>query len=677
MIVPMKKYSFLVYHKEYMDFLDGIRDLGVLHVIEKESGEIEDEELRVKYQQVKNLKQAIDFLSKRDIEAKHYNDNESDEVSISKDTDGISILQELEKLQSDQEAYHQKFSQLQKEKSTIEPWGNFSWNIIEKLHQADHIIDFYICPNRNYNPEWEANYNLIQINEISGHKYFVLIHKADEIIELNAEKIKLPKVSLSHLKKSMDEITGILEKTEDVYDDFALRYLNILESTKQDINNELDFENVVLNTQKEADEKLMLLEGWVPAEKEEGINNFLEKSGIYYQIEKATPKDKIPVLLKNKMFAKLFEGIGELYSMPTYMEIDLTPFFAPFFMLFFGFCLGDAGYGLLFILGATYFKFKADKKLKPILTLIQFLGLATVIFGAITGTFFGINLIDSGYEITEQTMLMLQQQNMSAEILDKLQAMLNVHIDTKEAFQKELTTILGSDLSANSKTLILKYTESDFSFLNSFRYLLLDPNKMFNLALILGGIQIIFGMFIKAANQIRMFGYRYAFSTIGWLLLILGGGSIYALNLLTSMDGDTAKKLFFIVFGISSLGIYFFNDPKRNILVNFGAGLWDTYNMATGILGDMLSYIRLFALGISSAILGFVFNDLALNMSPFDIPVVGQLVFVIILLFGHGINIFMSGLGSFVHPLRLTFVEFYKNAGYVGGGEKYNPFSKK
>jgi V/A-type H+-transporting ATPase subunit I len=184
-------------------------------------------------------------------------------------------------------------------------------------------------------------------------------------------------------------------------------------------------------------------------------------------------------------------------------------------------------------------------------------------------------------------------------------------------------------------------------------------------------------MFIKAANQARMYGYRYAFPTLGWLLLILGGGTVYLLNSTAHLTDNTAKIIFFLVLGISSLGIYFFNNPKRNILINFGAGLWDTYNMVTGILGDLLSYIRLFALGISSAILGFVFNDLAMNMSPFDIPVVGQLVFVLILLIGHGINIFMSGLGSFVHPLRLTFVEFYKNAGYIGGGKKYNPFGKK
>ena len=94
--------------------------------------------------------------------------------------------------------------------------------------------------------------------------------------------------------------------------------------------------------------------------------------------------------------------------------------------------------------------------------------------------------------------------------------------------------------------------------------------------------------------------------------------------------------------------------------------------MISGLLGYVLSYIRLFALGICSGVMGFVFNDLAMQLSP-DIPVVGQLVMLMILLAGHSLNIFMSALGSFVHPMRLTFVEFYKNAGFEGGGKKYRP----
>jgi V/A-type H+-transporting ATPase subunit I len=665
----MKKYSFLVYHKEYTDFLNGIKDLGVVHVIEKRSGEPEDEEIINKYQQVGELTRAIKFLSKRDAETRSGNET---------DTDGISVLNELQKLQSDQEAHHQKLTQLQKEKSALEPWGQFSWETVGKLKSEGHVLEFFICPNRNYNPDWENTYDLIHIDELFGQKYFVLLHKPEESIDIDAENIRLPEHSLKQVEKSMSEISGALEKTEELYDEFAVRYLNVLETTLNDLRNELNFEEVVLNTQKEADEKLMLLEGWVPSGKEQSIQEFLDKSHVYYQVEKAKPKeDAPPVLLKNKKFPGLFESIGELYSLPDYREIDLTPFFAPFFMMFFGFCLGDAGYGLLFLLGATFFKTRADKKFKPILTLVQFLGLATVIFGAITGTIFGINLIDTGYLLNEQSIAMLQQQNLPAGVIEKLQTgLLGVNIETKQEFQRQLSGLLSSGNYARYQDVIIKYTQARFQFLESFRHLFLDPNKMFKLALILGGIQIIFGMFIKAANQARMYGYRYAFSTIGWLFLIIGGGVVFLLNDTAKLGDNTAKIIFFVILGISSLGIYFFNDPKRNILVNFGAGLWDTYNMVTGILGDLLSYIRLFALGISSAILGFVFNDLAMNMSP-DIPVVGQLVFVIILLIGHGINIFMSGLGSFVHPLRLTFVEFYKNAGYIGGGNKYNPFSKK
>jgi V/A-type H+-transporting ATPase subunit I len=133
------------------------------------------------------------------------------------------------------------------------------------------------------------------------------------------------------------------------------------------------------------------------------------------------------------------------------------------------------------------------------------------------------------------------------------------------------------------------------------------------------------------------------------------------------------KYLYYGFFGTGGLLVFVLNNIKRNPLINIGAGVWDAYNMATGILGDLLSYIRLFALGISSSVMGFVFNDLAINMSG-DIPVLSTLIMLLIMVFGHGINIFMGGLGAFVHPMRLTFVEFYKNAGFEGGGKKYKPF---
>ncbi len=246
--------------------------------------------------------------------------------------------------------------------------------------------------------------------------------------------------------------------------------------------------------------------------------------------------------------------------------------------------------------------------------MVQWLGGATVLFGAITGTFFGINLAE----------------------------------------------------------------QVDAPFLQGVKAMFLTPEDMFNLALVFGFIQIIFGMFIKVANQIKQHGIGFALSTIGWIIVILSTATMAVLDKIHNATDD--NKLMFstihlIILGIAGLDIYVFNHPKRNVFINIGAGLWDTYNMVTGFAGDLLSYIRLFALGLSSAILGLVFNKLAMDLSP-DIIIVKQLVFLIILIFGHGLNIFMSGLGSFVHPMRLTFVEFYKNAGFMGGGKEYKPFRK-
>ena len=200
----------------------------------------------------------------------------------------------------------------------------------------------------------------------------------------------------------------------------------------------------------------------------------------------------------------------------------------------------------------------------------------------------------------------------------------------------------------------------------------LDNSQMFNLSLILGFIQIIFGMCLKAYNRTIQFGFSYSLSTIGWMMIIL--------SLAASMfmpEYSSIAQWFTIVGFVLALG---YNSPdryKKNIftgfLINVGSGLWDAYNTATGMLGDMLSYVRLFALGLSGGILATVFDSLATGLAP-DNAILGPIVMVLIFVIGHALNMFMNVLGAFVHPMRLTFVEFFKNAGYEGGGSAYTPF---
>jgi V/A-type H+-transporting ATPase subunit I len=601
MIEPMKKYSFLVYHREYTDFLKDLQKTGILHVIEKESGELADEKLREQYHLINQFNTAIKLLQKREVEDKS--------VTTAK-SDGMKILEEIQNVQSEAELKTQQLSSLKKEIATISPWGDFSFEDLDKLREHGYSVRFYICPAKKFEAEWKTLYNTEEINHLGGQIYFIVVQEGEENIDINAEEIRLPEKSLSGLLKRKKETEEILAKSEEIFDLYARKYIPLLISSRDKLQEQFEFENVVFNTEKQAEEKLMLLEGWVPEDKEEEINSFLNNTGVYYITSKPLPGDRIPVKLHNNRFSRLFEPIAKLYSLPDYKELDLTPFFAPFFMMFFGFCFGDAGYGLLFLVGASIYRLRAKDNIKPLISLIQILGVSTIIFGSLSGTFFGVDLI-----------------------------------------------------------------KADIPFLSRLKNLFLDPEEMFYFAIILGGIQIIFGMMVKILNITKQFGFKFALSTLGWIILIISSALYIMLKNKLGIESQGVKYLYFLVLASSLVMILFLNNPEKGLLGNIGKGLGDIYFTATGVFGDLLSYIRLFALGISSSILGYVFNYLALEMSG-DTIIISQIIFLLILVVGHTINIFMAALGAFVHPLRLTFVEFYKNAGFAGGGKEYKPFKK-
>ncbi len=594
MIVPMYKYSFLVFHKEYQPFLQKLQQIGVLHV-EKKNAEVTDE-LKEKYQQLNRLNKTIQFLQKRE-----------NPVKISQNLPGSqAITKEIEEKQNEIETLNLQLEELKKDHQKAKPWGSFSPEIIQKLREKNIILRYFISSKKRFSELDASALPVFLVKEEGAKAYFILIQRENEPEEVDADEVPAPEIPFNEIENKIEQVKEKKKAVENQFDVYAGTAIAMLEKTKKEWENSLDYDQVVLNTNAEAEDKLMILEGWIPATKKEEADAFPEKNNVLFVASKATPKDNAPVLLTNNRFSKLFEPIGEMFSLPDYHELDLTVFFAPFFMLFFGFCLGDAGYGLLFIVGAGLYKFKAPKKFKPFLSLIQFLGLATVIFGSISGTFFGINLI-----------------------------------------------------------------ETEIPRMENLKGYFLNPNKMFNLSLVLGAIQIIFGLFLKAANRLKQFGFKYSLPIWGWLIVLLGSMAYILLNKAGIIPPD--KTILYGILAVGGFFILFFSDPEVNIFTRLGKGMWDVYSTVTGIFGDLLSYIRLFALGLSSAILGFVINDIAIQILGSS-KILGPVFFVIFLLLGHTLNILISSLGSFVHPMRLTFVEFYKNAGFRGGGKVYKPF---
>ncbi len=602
MIVPMYKYTFLVYHANYTEFLKNIRKIGVLHISEKSPESTPAmQELFRHITEVDRAIKKLDWLTPESTILPHPINS------------GAEVFERIRDIEKEVEHNHHQLVHLDKEQKQLTPWGNFEWEQVHKLQESGLYFRFMSCPMRKYIPEWEEEHYIRVVGDLDGYRYFVKLEKSDAptgFAELvGADELILPQKSMQQIAAEKQELIAANDLLNHELHQLAHHNKKHLQQYHQGLQQQLGEMNALLQTSSEVEGKVQLLEGWVPDTLKNELDQYLQTENILFAASKPEEDDRVPILLKNNRFSKLYEVVGRLYDLPNHRELDLVPFFAPFYMMFFGFALGDAGYGLFIIAAAGLAKRKMPS-IKPILSLAQWLGLSTVIFGILTGTFFGIDILNT-----------------------------------------------------------------EIAWLESFKRYMISTDQLFNLAIIFGVIQIIFGMVLKVVNVSRMRGFKHSLSTIGWIILLVGSGAVYGLQSTNALGASFLKALQNGIFGISGILILLLNHPKRNIFINFGAGLWDVYSMATSLLGDLLSYIRLFALGVSSAILGLVFNSMAMSMKPDNI-ILGPLVMILILVIGHSITIFMSALGAFVHPIRLTFVEFYKNAGFTGGGQPYKPFAE-
>lgn len=661
MITPMKKYSFLVYHGDFHDFLRKLGKLGVLHVIEREAT-VKEELLKDHRILMDRLDRAIGLLNP----GKEYEDPGTKQPPGAGEVESL-----LQKVGETNERINRLRTQMESVGQEIErqlPWGDYETEDLDSIRAAGFIPAFFHCAASQFDPEWKKRYHLFHISDYGGRKYFLVLLKEGEEPEIEAERVDPGPKSLSRLREECDEMETSLSEAEAELAHLRDRATGPLTSFRSQLRDEIAFETVYLETQATSSDKVRILEGWVPEDVEEELNEFVMNETVVCLVSAPSEEDTPPVQLKNSRFMRLFEPISRLFDLPSYNELDLTPYFAPFFMLFFGFCLGDAGYGVFFILFAGLLKLRVKKDFKPMLTLAQYFGVATIVFGLLSGTFFGINLIDTGYTLTENSIRGLHADDLPEAVVNDLREIRGTYFEGRVAFLDAVEDRIGKEHMDLYQAELLKQAEAGIPLIGNFRHLMQDPLSMFYLSILIGGVQILFGLFVRILNITRRKGFRHALSTIGWLVLLIS----LILYFSGILKGQGLEFVFYGLVTLSGVLIFFLNIPGTGILKRVGSGVWDTYTMATGIFGDLLSYIRLFALGISSAILGFVFNDISLQL--LNIPYIGWLFFLIVLIAGHSINIFLATLGGFVHPMRLTFVEFYKNAGFKGGGRKYKPF---
>ena len=586
MITQMKKYTFLVFHRDYEAFLEQLRSLGVVHITEKASGTAEDATLQSLLQQADRLRKTI---------AQGAPDQ---------------LLQEKANVES-------RIAATEKEAKAMAVWGDFSAERIEQLQQAGYSLRFFVCPQKKFEAEWGT-----EVAVEKGQVYFVVVEKTGEEAEqpedlqAYATELTLSKKSSAALLQDVEGLKGLLAAQNARIELWQKEQLPAMEQEYKETLQQIDWQRVTLNTDTVAEGALKVVEGFCPIDQTEALDTMLQEQDIYFQAEDPTEEDNTPIKLRNNWFTRMFECFTGMYGMPTYGEFDPTPILAPFYLLFFAMCMGDAGYGLVLIAFGLLVHYKKlnismFEGLGPIITT---LGVGTAVVGLFLGTFFGIPLAQADWYPEALKGIIVQG------------------------------TVMGYD-------------------------------AQMVLAICIGVFHICLAMVVKAICYTKRFGFKENISTWGWLLLVVGGLSALILLMLFNAPAEVTKWTLIGIAGVSALGIYIFNKPGRNPLLNIGAGLWDTYNMATGLLGDVLSYVRLYALGLAGGMLGGAFNDLGLMVLG-ENPTWQWVGFVLILLIGHVLNVAMSALGAFVHPLRLTFVEYFKNSGYEGKGVAYQPFKE-
>lgn len=366
-------------------------------------------------------------------------------------------------------------------------------------------------------------------------------------------------------------------------------------------------------------ERVSYLEGWV---REDEFVKFQDnlKAKIECDIEELTVQSEelVPTATKNNKFVKQFELITNMFSVPNPKETDPNPVMSVWYWLIFGIMMGDIGYGLVMLILFTLFlKFKKPKgTMKNLVTIFTLSSITTIIFGVLTGGFFGLTV--------------------------------------------DLGNIIGNWFGQTGWTTII------FDPIN-------DPIPMLIFSIAIGILHIVSGLIIKVINELRRKDILSALADgVSWISILVG----LVLAVVDLMLVKT-KVLMWIGLGLVGLGVVLIltlaGRNNKNFFGKVVSGLAGIYG-ATSYLSDVLSYSRILALSLSSAVIAFTMNTLAKMVS--GVPIVGILLSIIVLLIGHVFNLVMGLLSAYVHDGRLQYLEFFGKF-YEGGGYEFSPFTYK
>lgn len=595
----MKKATFMLYHRDTEKVLSELQEKGMVHIDindVEESGQLNE--------LVAHITKLENILHEADASQKPLSDKSAEDVIDQYDR----ISQEIAELNELKE-------KLQKDFRILKPWGNIKWKSINRIEEKNWSFSFYIAPGNSFNQIADDPY-ILEIARHGGNVYFVNITPVDKAKSLPFEQLDLPRKPLGEIGKELSETEEHIIRLEQQKTSLG-HYMPVLREYLNKKRDELLLMNAQIGMESTGEGTIKFITAWYPARDEDKIRQELDKMDLAYEMANPSDQDSVPIILKNNPYNKVFENITRVYQLPNYHELDLTPFIGFFYPIFFAYCLGDAGYGIV-LMGLSFYALSGPlKKMPTVGWLGVVLGMLTTVVGIVkSGTVFGLSI--------------------------------------SEAREIPLFDVL-----------------SDYIFITD------DQNfvfNAFNVSLMIGLVQILTGVILSFYRKLKYQSFATAIPMMAKFFIIISAVTLF-------LGGSQGTAILVPFVGAAKIGLItgvivllFTHDFSTPIFSRVMQGFLEVFFVFTGILGDSLSYIRLFALGVSSSILGLVVNQIGAPLLEGGIlSIIGGAVF---LLFGHALNFAIAFLGALIHPLRLTFVEFYGNAQFEGGGKEYKPFKK-
>jgi len=620
MIAEMKNISLVVQTKDKESTLDALAELGLVHLenFQYSSPEVDDALARKS-----RAETAYNFLASLK--------NKNDLTPPS--TEASEAVEEVLMLKDDLQTAMEQKAALEKQIASLESWGDFD------------PADFTFLANKGYHLKIYTFYGG-KVDNLSDLEDFVVVLREDKkelvFAHLTREPVKLddyeefilPRQSLSAIRAEKNKLEAkIIELTGKAQYYYGLE--PALRAHLEELDASLQYWIAKANTVDEGN--LTAIVGYLPADETEAVQDWARLNSVALSITEPEKLDSVPTLIRNPKWLQIVEPVFKFMgTVPGYKELDISLIFLIFFTVFFAMIIGDAAYGSIFFLAGLglVIYYSKSKKEKPPLAAVLFtiLGLATVIWGSMIGSWFG------SPELIKGTIL----ENL---VIRQLTEGFSFYTPAGEFYKV---------LSGQDVIMLLCFTIAiiHLTIAQVWNFLRALAQRSLQALGQVGWMLINFGLFYLVLDMVARFNLDQA----------LGAGGLVA---------DMSLNI--IIIGLALIVFFGSQRPRGNFFKGLLGGLGDLPSTVLGSIsafGDIISYVRLFAMGLAGAEIARAFNNMAGDLLSGNTFIFG----VLILLIGHAFNLVLCSLGVLVHGIRLKMLEFSGRLGIQWSGQDYNPF---